>query len=173
MILVDTSIWIDPLRAGEPRLVELLNAGRTLAHPFVIGELACGNLKNREAVLSLLQNLPAVPVATDDEVLFFIEKHGLMGRGIGYVDAHLLSAVSLAGTGRLWTRDKHLLGRYRYLSFAGHCGGGHSDNPSNPRNSYDAVRNAWPQPSSANDALSTDATLRIDTLPRRPSQLHC
>jgi len=108
MILVDSSVWIDHLRAGEPTLVELLNTGRALAHPFVIGELACGNLKNRKAVLSLLQDLPAVPVATDDEVLFFIERHGLMGRGIGYVDAHLLSAASLAGTTQLWTRDKCL-----------------------------------------------------------------
>ena len=108
MILVDSSVWIDHLRAGEPALVELLNTGRVLAHSFVIGELACGNLKNRKAVLSLLQDLPAVPVATDDEVLFFIERRGLMGRGIGYVDAHLLSAVSLAGTTQLWTRDKRL-----------------------------------------------------------------
>jgi hypothetical protein len=108
MILVDSSVWIHHLRAGEPRLVELLNTGRALAHPFVIGELACGNLKNRKTVLSLLQDLPAVPVATDDEVLFFIERHGLMARGMGYVDVHLLSAVSLAGTARLWTRDKRL-----------------------------------------------------------------
>jgi hypothetical protein len=108
MILADSSVWIDHLRAGEPRLVELLNTGRVLVHPFIIGELACGNLKNREAVLSLLQDLPAVPVATDDEVLFLIEKHGLMGRDIGYVDAHLLSAVSLAGTRQLWTRGKRL-----------------------------------------------------------------
>lgn len=108
MILVDTSIWIDHLRAGEPRLAELLNAGRVVAHPLVIGELACGNLKNRKAVLSLLQDLPAAPIATDEEVLFFIERHGLMGKGIGYVDAHLLSAVSMMGAGRLWTRDRRL-----------------------------------------------------------------
>ena len=88
--------------------MELLNTGLALAHPFVIGELACGNLKNRKTVLSLLQDLPAVPVATDDEVLFFIDRHGLMARVIGYVAAHLLSAVSLAGTARLWTRDKRL-----------------------------------------------------------------
>ena len=108
MILVDSSVWIDHLRTGESALVELLNTGRVLAHPFVIGELACGNLKNRTAVLSLLQDLPAAPVATDDEVLFFIERHSLMGRGIGYIDAHLLAAVSLAGTGCVWTRDKRL-----------------------------------------------------------------
>ncbi len=108
MILVDSSVWVDHLRVSEPALVELLNTGRVLTHSFVVGELACDNLKNRNAVLSLLQDLPAAPIATDEEVLFFIEKHGLMGRGIGYVDAHLLSAVSLAGTGRLWTRDKRL-----------------------------------------------------------------
>ena len=108
MILVDSSIWIDHLRAGEPALTALLNTGRVMTHPFVVGELACGNLKNRKGVLSLLQDLPAAPVASDEEVLFFIEKRGLMGKGIGYVDAHLLAAVSMAGTGRLWTRDKRL-----------------------------------------------------------------
>lgn len=108
MILVDSSVWVDHLRAGEPPLVELLNSNRVLAHPFVVGELACGNLKNRKVVLSLLQDLPTLPVAADDEVLFLIEKHGLMGRGIGYVDAHLLAAVMLDGTAQLWTRDKRL-----------------------------------------------------------------
>lgn len=108
MILVDSSVWVAHLRNNESALVELLNTGRVLSHPFVIGELACGNLKNRKAVLSLLQNLPAAPVATAEEALFFIESHGLMGRGIGYVDTHLLASVSLAGTGLLWTRDKRL-----------------------------------------------------------------
>ncbi len=118
MILVDSSVWIDHLRAGEPALLDILNAGRVLAHPFVVGELACGNLKNRKEVLSLLQDLPAAPVATDGEVLFFIERHGLMGRGIGYVNAHLLSAISLAGTGRLWTRDKRLCAIAESMSLA-------------------------------------------------------
>lgn len=118
MILVDSSVWIDHLRAGELALVELLNTGQVLAHPFIVGELACGNLSNREAVLSLLQDLPSVPIATDEEVLFFIGRHGLMGRGIGYVDAHLLSAVSLAGTARLWTRDKRLCAIAKSLSLA-------------------------------------------------------
>lgn len=109
MILVDSSVWVAHLRTNESALVELLNTGRVLSHPFVIGELACGNLQNRKAVLSLLQDLPAAPVATDEEALFFIESHGLMGRGIGYVDTHLLASVSLAGTGGLlWTRDKRL-----------------------------------------------------------------
>ncbi|MCL5801651.1 MAG: type II toxin-antitoxin system VapC family toxin [Gammaproteobacteria bacterium] len=118
MILVDSSVWIDHLRAGELALVELLNTGQVLAHPFIVGELACGNLSNREAVLSLLQDLPSVPIATDEEVLFFIGRHGLMGRGIGYVDAHLLSAVSLAGAARLWTRDKRLCAIAKSLSLA-------------------------------------------------------
>ncbi|MBI3344039.1 MAG: type II toxin-antitoxin system VapC family toxin [Gammaproteobacteria bacterium] len=118
MILVDSSVWIDHLRAGELALVELLNTGQVLAHPFIVGELACGNLSNREAVLSLLQDLPSVPIATDEEVLFFIGRHGLMGRGIGYVDAHLLSAVSLAGAARFWTRDKRLCAIAKSLSLA-------------------------------------------------------
>lgn len=108
MILVDSSVWIDHLRTGEPTLVELLNSNNVLAHPFVVGELACGNLKNRKMLLSLLQDLPTIQVATDDEVLFFVERHNLMGKGIGYVDAHLLAAVMLEGTARLWTRDKRL-----------------------------------------------------------------
>lgn len=108
MILVDTSVWIDHLRAGELQLAELLNTNRVLVHPFIIGELACGNLNNRKTVLSLLRKLPTARLATDDEVLFFIERHGLMGRGIGYIDAHLLAAMSLTGTVRLWTRDKRL-----------------------------------------------------------------
>jgi len=118
MILVDSSVWIDHLRASEPALVELLNAGQVLTHPFVIGELACGNLRNRKAVLSLLQDLPAAPVAIEEEVLFFIERRGLMGRGIGYIDAYLLAAVSMAETGRLWTRDKRLRAVAESISLA-------------------------------------------------------
>ena len=106
MILVDSSVWIDHLRAAEPMLVELLNSGQVLAHPFVVGELACGNLNNRKAILSLLQDLPRAPIATDQEVLRFVERHSLMGKGIGYVDAHLLAATSLEDGGLLWTRDK-------------------------------------------------------------------
>lgn len=108
MILVDTSVWIDHLRAGEPLLVELLDTNRVLIHPLIIGELACGNLNNRKTILSLLRKLPTVRLATDEEELFFIERHGLMGKGIGYIDVHLLAAVSLTGTARLWTGDKRL-----------------------------------------------------------------
>lgn len=118
MILADTSVWIDHLRAGDPFLVELLNDCRVLIHPFVVGELACGDLKNRAAILALLREMPAAPLADDEEVLFFIERHGLMGRGIGYVDAHLLAAVSLAGTVRLWTRDMRLAAVAESLNLA-------------------------------------------------------
>ena len=94
MILVDTSVWVDHLRAGEQGLEELLQHGRVLMHPFVIGELACGNLQNREMVLMLLHELPRAPVATDEEALLFIDRHRLYGLGIGYIDAHLLASFS-------------------------------------------------------------------------------
>lgn len=108
MILVDTSVWVDHLRAGDAALIRLLNQGKVLAHPFVIGELALGNLKNRTAILALLQELPRTPIATDEEVFGFIEQHALFGLGIGYVDAHLLAATKLAPGAQLWTRDKRL-----------------------------------------------------------------
>ncbi len=109
MILVDTSIWIDHLRSNEQALADALERGIVLTHPFVVGELACGNLKNRSEVLSLLRRLPGAPVATDAEALAFIEARSLMGRGIGYVDVHLLASAVLAGDGcRLWTRDARL-----------------------------------------------------------------
>jgi predicted nucleic acid-binding protein len=108
MILVDTSIWIDHLRAGDQTLSTLLNDGHVATHPFVIGELACGNLRQRSEVLRLLDALPKVPVASDREVLYFIERNRLMGRGVGYVDAHLLTATALGDGLRLWTRDRRL-----------------------------------------------------------------
>ena len=108
MILVDTSVWVDHLRANDPALAKALETGIVLTHPFVIGELACGNLKNRGELLALLQDLPASPVATDGEALAFIEARSLMGRGIGYIDVHLLASAALAGDTRLWTRDRRL-----------------------------------------------------------------
>lgn len=108
MILVDTSVWVDHLRAGDAALGALLNRSQVLMHPFVLGELACGNLRNRDEVLRLLKDLPQAPVASDEEVLFFVERNALMGRGIGYVDAHLLAAVTLGGSMYVWTRDKRL-----------------------------------------------------------------
>ena len=108
MILVDTSVWADHLRKGVPALASALEQGNVLMHPFVRGELACGNLKNRGEVLRLLEELPGAPIATDCETLDFIERRAVMGRGLGYIDVHLLASVALAGTARLWTRDKRL-----------------------------------------------------------------
>ncbi len=108
MILADTSVWVDHLRASDKALVTLLDAGMVLAHPFVIGELALGNLRQREIVLKALADLPHASVATDAEVLHFIERQALFGRGIGYVDAHLLAAVQLTAGTELWTKDKRL-----------------------------------------------------------------
>ncbi len=102
MILVDTSVWIDHLRTGDAALRKLLERGQVLAHPFVIGELAMGNLKQREVVLSALQDLPRAVVALEDEVLRFISDRGLSGLGIGYIDAHLLAAVRLTPDALLW-----------------------------------------------------------------------
>lgn len=108
MILVDTSVWIDHLRKRVPPLAAALEEGRVLVHPFVLGELACGHLKNRAEVLQLLGALPGAPVAADPEAMGYIERHRLMGRGVGYVDIHLLASVALAGAARIWTRDRRL-----------------------------------------------------------------
>jgi len=116
MTLADTSVWVNHLRENDANLTALLNDNRVLMHPMVIGELACGNLPDREYVLDLLKELPQIPVADHDEVLFFIERNRLMGRGVGYVDAHLLAAVSLDGSARLWTTDRRL------RDAAGHLG---------------------------------------------------
>ena len=110
MILADTSVWVDHLRAGDRALAALLEAGMVVAHPFSIGELALGNLRQREIVLKALADLPHASVATDAEVLHFIERHALAGRGIGYIDAHLLAAVKLSPETELWTKDKRLHG---------------------------------------------------------------
>ena len=110
MILVDTSVWVDHLRANDKALIALLDTGAVLAHPFVIGELALGNLRQREIVLNALSDLPQASVATDREVLHFIDRHMLSGRGIGYIDAHLLAAVQLTAGAALWTRDNRLHG---------------------------------------------------------------
>lgn len=107
MVLVDTSVWIDHLRRGNPGLSALLEEGAVLCHPFVIGELACGNLGNRDEVLKLLGELPSVPMAEHDEVLHLLGENRLHGRGLGWVDAHLLASAMLGGF-RLWTRDRSL-----------------------------------------------------------------
>ena len=108
MILLDTSVWIDHLRRGDAQVVSVLQSGLVLAHPFVVGELACGQLKSRAEILGLLAALPQAKVAQEQEVMFFIERHGLMGRSIGYIDAHLLAATALTEDAQLWTRDKRL-----------------------------------------------------------------
>lgn len=107
MILVDTVIWADHIVRPETSLVKLLIAGEIAIHPFVIGELALGNLRDRR-VLSVLARLPSAPVAFESEVLMFIERHELHGSGIGYVDAHLLVAARLGDGALLWTRDRRL-----------------------------------------------------------------
>jgi predicted nucleic acid-binding protein len=118
MILVDTSVWVDHLHAGDAQLSALLHSSRVLMHRFIVGELACGNLANRVEVLDLLGHLPAVTTATDEETLYFIERHALMDRGIGYVDAHLLAAVSLDAGTQLWTRDNRLLAVARAMKLS-------------------------------------------------------
>jgi hypothetical protein len=108
LILVDTSVWVDHLRRGEPGLVGLLERSAVLMHPFVVGELACGSLRSRASILELLQDLPAAVVASPGEVLQFVESRALHGMGIGYVDVHLLASVALTPGAKLWTRDAKL-----------------------------------------------------------------
>ncbi len=107
MVIVDTSIWIEHLREGNRRLERLLLNAEVMCHPFIIGELACGNMKNRNVFLSLVKTLPQVPAVTLDELIYFIEQNKLTGTGIGFVDAHLLASAQLSGT-LLWTSDKQL-----------------------------------------------------------------
>ena len=108
MILVDTSVWIDHFRRTNSRLAAALDREDVLVHPFVIGEIACGDLRNRRVIVALLRRLPEVPRATDDEALAFVEHRSLSGRGIGLDDVHLLASVVLHGTARLWTADRQL-----------------------------------------------------------------
>ncbi len=108
MILLDTSVWIDHLRQREPSVEFLLKRRQILIHPFVVGEIALGPMKNYDAILEALSELPQATVANHAEVLFVIKQHSLMGSGIGYVDAHLLASVKLIQNLRLWTRDKRL-----------------------------------------------------------------
>jgi predicted nucleic acid-binding protein len=114
MILVDTSVWISYFRQGHARLGELLMEGRVSCHPFIIGELACGNLKNRGEILSLLESLPQATSAEHEEVLYFIEHKHLMGKGLGYIDMHLLASARLSGVS-LWTLDNTLENTARKL----------------------------------------------------------
>jgi predicted nucleic acid-binding protein len=106
-VLVDTSVWVDHLRRHNAELVALLEQGQVWTHPFVIGELACGNLARRTTLLSSLSELPQVATVSHAEVLAFIEGQRLMGRGLGWIDVHLLAAARLANLG-FWTVDRRL-----------------------------------------------------------------
>jgi len=108
MILVDTSVWVDHFRRGNEQLASLLHDEQVLCHPFVIGELACGNLENRKEVLALLNALPWAREAEHSEVLHFLNSNRLYGQGLGWIDAHLLASALLTGC-RIWTLDKPLL----------------------------------------------------------------
>jgi len=123
MILTDTSVWVDHLRAGDPQLTVELNRGAILMHPFVSAELALGSLGPRRGkILREIDSLPMAKVAHNAEVRLLIEQRSLFGRGFGYVDAHLIAAILLTPDTRLWTRDKRLralaetLGMHVHLS---------------------------------------------------------
>jgi predicted nucleic acid-binding protein len=108
LILADTSIWIDHFRKGDDELARQLNRGQIVMHPWVIGELSLGQLSHRAEILSTLADLPATLVASNAEVFGVIERYGLSGTGIGYVDAYLLAATLLTPDTMLWTRDRRL-----------------------------------------------------------------
>ena len=118
MVLVDTSVWVDHLRQGDALLMKLLEAQQVLMHPLVAGELACGNLRNRQQLLGLFDALPHAPEAEHAEVRAFIETRKLMGKGLGYVDIGLLAATALHGSANFWTRDKRLSAVSRQLGLA-------------------------------------------------------
>ncbi len=107
MVLVDTSVWVAHLRTGNVGLETLLDEGMVACHPFIVGELACGNLKNRAEILSLLQALPPTIQVEHEKVMKFIDGHALMGNGLGYIDIHLIASALLTEI-PLWTVDKKL-----------------------------------------------------------------
>jgi len=117
VVLVDTSVWVAHLRQGGIGLEALLHGGRVVCHPCIIGELACGNLRNRSGIISLLQRLPGAIRARHEEVMQFIETYGLMGKGLGCIDMHLLAAAMLTGV-PLWTLNKRLNAVARQLGLA-------------------------------------------------------
>ena len=114
MILADSSVWFDHLRSGNPAMDRLLKSGQVAMHPFVLGEVALGHLRPRDAILEMLQSLPFTEVAENGEVLQFIERYRMFGTGLGYVDVHLLTSAALTFCG-LWTRDKRLRGTAQKL----------------------------------------------------------
>ena len=107
LILVDTSVWIKHLREGDNNLIQLFEQGLVACHPFIIGELACGNIKNRHEIISLLNDLPSTDILDHYDIMEFIEYRKIMNKGIGYVDVHLLASALVSET-PLWTFDKAL-----------------------------------------------------------------
>ena len=107
MVLVDTSVWISHFRGDGGRLSSLLNQGLVATHPFVIGELACKDLENREQILDLMEALPMATTAEHEEVLDLLASHRLMGQGLGWVDAHLLASARLSSM-PVWTGSRRL-----------------------------------------------------------------
>jgi hypothetical protein len=118
VILVDSSVWVDHLHNSSAVLTDLLAAGQILVHPYVIGEIAMGNLRDRDRHLTDLYDLPWATVATDDEVLTLVSRHRLFGVGLGYIDAHLLASTRLTSGTALWTRDRRLLAVAERLDLA-------------------------------------------------------
>ncbi len=108
MILVDTAVWIDHFRKSNPHLKTLLTQGLVTTHPLIIGELACGNFKQRRTIFLLLKALPLADLVDHNEILYFIEEQYLMGLGIGIVDVHLLASAIISKI-PLWTLDKRLI----------------------------------------------------------------
>jgi hypothetical protein len=106
-MLVDTSVWIDHVRRPEPKLIALLDENDVQIHPYVIGELACGHLGPRDELTVLIQHLPSLPAVDHEEALIFLDRHALHGRGVGWIDLHLLASTMLANA-TLWTRDRRL-----------------------------------------------------------------
>lgn len=118
MILPESTIWIEHLREPVAELARMLDEDEVLGHPFVTGEVALGSIANRARVLDRLDNLPQLPVAEHDFVALMIESLGLWGKGVGYVDTHLLASLRLAGGARLWTLDKRLHAQAERLGVA-------------------------------------------------------
>lgn len=118
MILVDTSVWIDHLRRGDAHLIERLERGEVLSHPSVVGEVALGSLRQRDVIIESLLALPHATIASDEEVMHLIAQHRLPGRGIGWIDAHLLASARLMPGAKLWTHDKRLSALAQMLGVA-------------------------------------------------------
>lgn len=121
MLLVDTSVWSDHLRRHDDVMAQLLDASQVLAHPFVTGEIACGLFPRRTETLALLSRLPSAPLLGQAELLAFIERHALAGKGVGFVDVHLLASALVAGAG-VWTRDRRLAKAATELGIAAYSG---------------------------------------------------